>query len=391
MNLLKEVEARRSYCIDLRRWFHRHPELSLKEYNTSKRIEEELDKLGIEHSRVGETGIYAVIKGKKGEGKVLGIRADMDALPIQEVKNREYHSENEGISHACGHDGHTASLLTTAAVIKEHENDFAGEVRLFFQQAEEIGAGGRLFVAAGLMNGVERVIGYHGSSLLEVGQVSCTPGPNNASCDFFRITVKGESAHVSTPQKGIDALYISSLIVSGLQGIVARNTDPFDNVVVGIGKLVAGTAYNIIADEAVIEGTTRCFTDEIRKKTNGLVERYAKGIAEAYGATAEVEFKNFANPLINGETGSVEAARCAEKIIGKENVVTDFPKALGADDMADFLREAEGCYMYVGTRSKDNPDTASPQHSITFDIGEDSMLIASSIIVTYFKEFFRVE
>ena len=390
MSLLQDVLDRKDYCIELRRWFHQNPEPSLEEYETANRIESELDKLGITHTRVGDTGVYATIKGLKGEGKVLIIRADIDALRIQDLKTCDYASKKDGLMHACGHDAHTASLLTLASILKEKENEFAGEIRLFFQQSEENGQGARQFVKAGLCKGADRVIGYHGNSTLEVGTVSCTPGPNNASCDFFRITVKGKSAHVSKPHQSIDALVIASQIVVNLQSIVARNTDPLDTVVVGIGVLKAGTTYNIVAEDAILEGTTRTFNAESREKTNGLVTSIAKDIAKAYGGSAEVHFESFANPLINNDEVTEEMALCAEKIVGKENVIRNQVKRLDADDMADFLQEVPGTYVFVGTKNNSNPDTASAHHNGHYDLDENSMLIAASCLLQYTKEFFNI-
>lgn len=371
-------------AIQLRRYFHQHPEPSLEEYNTARKIEEELDRLNIPHQRVKETGVVATLTGKKGSGKTLVIRADTDALRIQDLKEDcPYRSTKDGLMHACGHDGHTASLLTTASILKAKENEFSGEIRFFFQQSEENGQGARQFVKAGLMQGVDRVIGYHGSSDLDIGKVSCTAGPNAASCDYFKIVIKGKSAHVSQPQKSIDALYVASQVVVNLQSIVARSTSPLDTVVVGIGVLKAGTTYNIVANEAILEGTTRCFNSETREKTNNLVTSLAKDIAQAYGAEAEVHFEGFANPLINDITVSEELACIAAHIVGKDQVIRNQEKRLGADDFADYLQWAQGCYMFVGTRNTSNANTASAHHHGLYDLDEDSMLIASSIFVDY--------
>ena len=381
MKLSENVLKYQDECIETRRWFHEHPEPSLYEFNTALKIEEELDKIGLKHERVGETGVYAEIKGKKGSGKVLAIRADIDALRIQDLKDCSYRSKSDGLMHACGHDGHTASLLTTAKVLNERSDEFAGEIRLFFQQSEENGQGARQFVKAGLMKGVDRVIGYHGSSDLDIGTISCTPGPNNASCDYFKITVKGKSAHVSQPDKSVDALMIASQIVVNLQNIVARHTSPLDTVVVGVGVLRAGTTYNIVANEAVLEGTTRTFTKESREKTNGLVTSLAQDIAKMYGAEAEVHFESYANPLINHEGVTKELEQHAALFASE--IITNQEKRLGADDFADYLQEVPGSYMFVGTRNASDPNTASAHHHGSYDLDERSMLLASSVFESY--------
>lgn len=383
MKIDAEVLEQESYCVKLRRHFHQYPEASLEEFETAKKIEEELDLLQIPHQRVGQTGVLGILKGGKGPGKVLVIRADTDALKMQDLKECEYRSNKDGLAHACGHDGHTASLLTTAKLLKANEHKLCGEVRFFFQQSEENGQGARQFVQAHHLEGASRVIGYHGTSDLDIGKVSCTGGPNNASCDFFRITVKGKGAHVSQPQKAVDALYIASMIVVNLQSIVARNTAPLDSVVVGVGVLKAGTTYNIVANEAILEGTTRCFSKETREKTNQKVIDLAKSIAEMHGAEAEVHFESFANPLINNETVADELAEFAAQIVGPEQVIRNMEKRLGADDFADYLQEVEGCYMFVGTRNPALSNTASAHHHGLFDIDETSMLIAVNTFVNY--------
>ncbi len=292
------IEKQREKIISLRRDFHKHPEVSMQEFRTAKRIEEELDSLGIPHRRVGETGVLGVI-GREKKGKTVVLRADIDALRIQDKKQVPYASACEGVMHACGHDGHAAALLGAAAVLKEREEELDGCVRLFFQQGEEFGQGARIFINEGLLEGVDRVFGIHVASNIPVGSVGISAGPVNASVDHFTIRVKGKSAHVSTPHLGSDALYAAVQIVNALQSIVSRQTDPMDTVVVGIGVLQAGDSYNIVAGNARIEGTTRCFTQETRKFVNGRIREMAQEMGKAHGVEAETEFEDFASPLVN--------------------------------------------------------------------------------------------
>ena len=386
MNIKDYVIKEKDYIYSLRRYFHKYPEESLKEYNTAKKIEEELDKLNIPHKRVGETGVVGIIKGKKSSNRVLAIRADIDALKVPDLKEIEYKSQNNGYNHACGHDGHTASLLGTAKILKEKEEELAGEVRLFFQQAEEIGQGAKIFINEGYLNGVEAIIGAHVSSGIDLGKVSVTSGPNCASCDYFKITVKGKGGHVSEPHLSIDSLYIASQIVVNLQSIVSRQTDPIDTVVVGIGLIKGGTTYNTVAEETIIEGTTRAFTFESREKTNKSIEKIAKNIGESYGAEIIVEFRNYASPLINDERVSTEVALIAENIVGEENVITNYPKKLAADDFAEFLVEVPGTYIQVGTRNKTNSNTSVAHHNDLFDLDEEGILLITNIEVDYVLE-----
>ena len=383
MALKQYVTDEKDYLVSLRRYFHAHPEVSLKEYNTCKKIEEELDKIGLLHKRVGETGVYAWIDGEKGEGKTIALRADMDALAMEDLKTEEYRSQNEGFCHACGHDGHTATLLTAANILNAKKGEFAGHIRLFFQQAEEIGQGARQFVSAGLLEGVDRVFGTHVTSGLTTGKISLTKGPQNASCDYFKISVTGKGAHVSKPHMGIDAAYIASQIVVGLQSIVARNTDPLETVVVGVGVIKAGTQYNIVAEHAEIEGTTRSFGPEVRKFTNDRVIRIAKQTAMLYGAEAEVEFRDYAAPLVNDGRAVDEVRAVVEKILPEDDIISDYEKALGADDFADYLAVTKGMYAFVGTHNPAEPNTGVPHHHGLFDLDENGLLIACNVYVDY--------
>lgn len=384
MTVKPYVLAEKAYLTELRRHFHAHPEVSLQEYETCKKIEAELDSMGIPHQRIGETGVYGWIDGKRaGDGVTVALRADIDALAMEDLKEVPYHSQNAGVCHACGHDAHTATLLTAAKILKAKENEFSGQVRLFFQQAEEIGQGARQFVQAGLLDGVSRVFGAHVTSHLDSGKVSLTAGPQNASCDYFKIQIHGKGAHVSTPQLGVDALYIASQIVVQLQTIVSRNTDPLETVVVGVGKLQAGTQYNIIAEHAVLEGTTRSFLPEVRKFTNDRVVKIAKETAALYGAEAEVEFLDFAAPLVNDTQAVEEVTAIAAPIFQRENIISDFQKALGADDYADYLAVTKGMYAFVGTRNAKDPHTAVAHHHGLFDVDEEALLLSCNVYVDY--------
>lgn len=394
MSVKEYVLRERDYLIGMRRYFHAHPEVSLKEYNTCLKIEEELDKMAVPHKRVGETGVYAWIDGKKAEDdctgeasgrekRIVALRADIDALAMEDLKDVAYRSVNEGVCHACGHDGHTATLLTSAKILKEKETEFSGQVRLFFQQAEEIGAGARQFVSAGLLEGVSRVYGAHVASGLDSGKIALTAGPQNASCDYFKISVTGKGAHVSTPQLGIDAAYIASQIVVNLQSIVARSTNPLETVVVGVGVVRAGTQYNIVAEHAEIEGTTRSFLPEVREFTNRRVREIAEQTARMYGAQVQVEFKDFAAPLVNDEEAVREVTEVAKKLTAGENIVANYPKALQADDFADYLAAARGMYAFIGTRNSKKPGSGVAHHHGLFDMDEEALLLSCNLYVDY--------
>lgn len=377
--------------IGLRRYFHQYPEASLKEYETIKRIKEELEKLDIPYESVGDTGAIGEINGKRGPGKTILLRADIDALELEDAKDKPYKSKNPGLHHACGHDGHTAALLGAVKILKSNEDKFSGTIKVAFQQAEEIGAGARQFVQGGHVQGVDQVFGLHLDSSVPVGKVVSVPGATNASCDIFKISVHGKSAHVAQPDKGIDAVLTAAAITVELQSIVSREVSPLDNAVVAVGVLNAGTRYNIVANHATLEGTVRTFSHETRDKVLKAVERIAKNVAESHRATIEFENYDAAAPLINESEAAALAAQVGASIVGEENVLSSRPKSLGADDFADFLAEAPGVYARVGTRNLDDPDTWYGHHHENFDIDERGLAIATELHIRYALDYLKTD
>jgi amidohydrolase len=382
-NLVKDVEALKNYLIETRREFHQNPELSLKEFRTASRIEEELTKFGIKHSRVGETGVLGILKGDKPSDKVLLLRADIDALPINEVGAVEYISKNPGVMHACGHDAHTTCLLAAAKILSEKKSEIAGEVRFVFQPAEEIGKGTQPFIEANVLEGVDRVFGLHCAPDLPLGTVGLTPKLNNAAVDHFTISVKGVSSHVSLPHKGVDALYVASEIVVAVQALRTRLNSPLEPMIIGIGKFNAGTTYNALAANAVLEGTTRTISKESRAKIKTEINRCVKNIAEIYGAAATVEWEGFTGPVINDPEVCEEVAALVDETFGKGHVVKDREISLGGDNFADFIEEKKGAYAYLGTSSDKKPCTKLPLHSDSFDLDEEAMLKGTWLHVAY--------
>lgn len=381
MAINQKVQQEKEYLIKMRRHFHEHPEVSMEEYETANTIEQELDRFGIEHHRVGETGVYGLLRGKEKGNKVI-LRADIDALRITDVKSCSYASKNPGVMHACGHDAHTASLLGAAKVLASQREQIRGEIGFIFQQGEEFGQGARLFLKEGLIKDAKRVFGLHVASNVMIGDVAISSGPVNASVDHVKINIYGKSAHVSTPHLGIDALYIASQVVNSLQSIVSRLSNPLETVLVGIGKLTAGSAYNIVANEAEIEGTIRCFSKDTREKTKQWIVDLVNGIATTFGAKAEVQFEDFTSPLVNDAKVCEEVKKVAQKIVGDDHLVPR-EQSLGGDDFAEFLFEAKGMYAYVGTGNPNLPDTLAPQHANNYDIDEQALLIATNLYVDY--------
>lgn len=385
MSYYDEAKALAPYLSSFRRELHRHPCVSREEFWTAERIEKELDTIGItDHKRVDGSGVYAVFRGERPGDRVITLRADIDALPIQEVNtDLPYCSQEPGKMHACGHDLHATGLMGGAKLLYAHRADFGGEVRLCFQHAEEIGYGAKQFVKAGVVDGSGRAFGVHTAPDLPVGSVGVTPGPNNASVDHFTIKVQGKAAHVSTPQLGVDALYIASQIVVALQALVTRRTSPVDPLIIGVGKLHAGTSYNIVAESAVLEGTTRAFSAETRAQANGELDRLCREIAELYGGSAEVEWEDFASPLVNPVGVCAEVATVVTDLLGPNALVTDRPLSCGGDDFAEFQTVAPGVYAYIGTSNPAYPDTCRALHNNRVDFDENALPIIAALHAEY--------
>ncbi len=389
--ICNDVMADHQYVVDLRRYFHMNPETAKEEFGTAKRIEEELDKLGIEHKRVGETGVYAEIKGNLAGDKTIVLRADIDALDVEEAHECPYKSTIPGKMHACGHDAHAAALVGAARILAANKDKFGGTVRLTFQQGEEIGYGARLFVDGGYLDGADRTFGIHVSSAYDVGKVVASVGPNNASVDWFRISVHGKSAHVSTPHLGVDALYIASQIVVAIQALITRRTNPLESILIGIGKLDAGTAYNVVAEEAAMEGTIRVFSPELRKATKERIELVASSIAAMYGGTVSIEWKDFTSPLINDEESTLEVRKVLTSVFGKESVVESRTPSLGGDDFAEYILKVPGCYAFVGSRNPEVPETGVAHHNSHFDVDDGALSVMVNLMSNYAIEFLNGE
>lgn len=380
-HLEEELQASRDELVALRRELHSYPELGLHEHRTAALIERELDRWGIPHSRVGATGVLGIIRGTGVGDRIIALRADIDALPIRETNEVAYCSQVDGVMHACGHDAHTTCLLGAARVLQENRDRFGGEVRLIFQSAEEIGRGAEDFVAAGVLREVGRVFGLHTAPDLPIGTVGVTPGLNNAAVDYFRILVHGKAAHVSTPQLGADALYIASHIVVALQPLVTRRTSPVEPVLIGVGRLTAGTAYNAVAQDAELEGTTRTICQSTRERVREEVIRTAEQVAALYGGVSEVLWTGVTPALSNDPAVSLEVAAVAEALFS--HVVTDRPLSLGGDNFAEFLNEVPGVYAYLGTSNPDLPGTLNSLHNGYFDIDEDALVLGAGLYTEY--------
>ena len=379
----EEAASVRAYVTGLRRAFHRRPELSLCEFETAARVERELEAMGVPCRRVGQTGVLGIVRGERPGNAVVVLRADIDALPIAEQNDVPYRSENEGVMHACGHDAHGACLLGAAKLLSARRSGFGGEIRLVFQPGEEIGKGAKPFFEAGVLEGAERVFGLHTAYDVAAGTVGLKPGLNNAGVDFFRITVHGRSSHVSQPHQGIDALYIACQLVVALQGLATRRVAPTEPLILGVGKLNAGTTYNALAETAVLEGTTRTVTHETRRWIRGEIDRMAHELSAFYGGTAETFWDDFASPLINDPCVCAEAAAVAEELLGPGHVKTDRELSLSGDNFGDFILDTPGAYAYLGTGNPAKPGTTNPNHNGNFDIDEEALVTGAALLAGY--------
>ena len=370
------------YLVKTRRYLHENPESSLKEYETAAFIQKELDSFGVPFEKVGETGTLAIIKGEKGEGKTVLLRADIDALELPDCTGKPYASKRPGLNHACGHDAHTAMGLGTAKLLNDIKDTFSGIVKIAFQPAEEIGAGAKQFVTSGQIDDMDESFAIHVNSGLPVGSFAVQGGPVNASCDIFKIKITGKSAHVGRPHLGHDALVTASEVVVALQTIVAREVNPIDRAVVGIGKLNAGTRYNIVANDAEIEGTIRAFSHETRAHLKEAVTRIAKGIAELNRCEFEIDWYDAAAPVINTLELAEEFQKVVSKVEGIDNLITNYESSMGADDFADYLVNKPGVYGLLGSQSGE--ETAYGHHHEKFDIDERVLALGVEIEVNYF-------
>ena len=370
-----------SKVIEYRRKLHANPELSFQEEQTANFVTECLQSFGLEPFSMAETGVVAFIKGKQPESKTLALRADMDALPIQELNEVSYKSRNEGVMHACGHDVHTASLLGAASILNQVKDQFTGTIKLIFQPGEErIPGGASIMIKEGVLENprVENIIGQHVMPLIDVGKVGFRQGMYMASADEIYLTVKGVGGHGAMPETLIDPVLIASHIVVALQQIISRNSDPKIPSVLSFGKVIADGATNIIPNEVKLEGTFRTLNEEWRAKAKILINKIAKGTAEAMGGSCEVNIMHGFPYLENHPEFTQRAKHHAEEYLGKENVL-DLDLWMAAEDFAFYSQQVDSCFYRLGVRNEAKGITSSV-HTPTFDIDEAALEIGSGLM-----------
>jgi amidohydrolase len=356
--------------VGLRRDLHRHPELSLREERTAQRIARELERLGLSYrTGVGGQGLVADVPGRS-PGPMVALRADMDALPVHEETGLPFSSEVPGVMHACGHDGH-ASILLGAAELLVRGAPPPRPVRLIWQPAEELGTGAQAMIADGVLDGVSTIFGGHLDRRYEPGVLVVTDGPVNASTDRFKIEIRGQQGHGARPHEALDAVVVGSLLVMAIQTIVSREVDPAHPSVVSVGTFQAGTAANVIAGEAVLEGTIRAQGLQVREHLNQAIERIARSVGALHGAVVELTLLPGTPPLINTPAMAGLAREAAVEVVGPERVVPLHTANMGGEDFSYFLQHVEGCYIRYGGQIPGKE--GYPAHSSRFDWDEAAL------------------
>ncbi|WP_250500029.1 M20 aminoacylase family protein [Caballeronia sp. GAWG1-5s-s] len=393
MNLIPEIEASNDEIKALRRTIHAHPELRYEEVGTAKLVAENLERWGIEvHRGLGKTGVVGVLKRGTGSASI-GLRADMDALPIQETNSFSHKSTHAGRMHACGHDGHTAMLLGAAKYLAEHGR-FDGTVVFIFQPAEEGGAGAKAMIDDGLFTRfpVDAVFGIHNWPGIPAGHFGVTEGPIMASSNAFRINVRGVGSHAALPHNGRDPVFSAVQIANALQSIITRNKKPLDTAVLSITQIHAGDAVNVVPDRAWLGGTVRTFSVETLDLIEARMRKIAESTASAYDCEAEVCFHRNYPPTINDPAQTKFAAEVMAEVVGEQNVDFSVEPTMGAEDFSFMLLEKPGCYAFLGNgdgghREHGHGEGPCMLHNASYDFNDALLSVGSSYWVRLAERF----
>jgi len=378
--VLAEAEKIKDLMVKIRRDFHMNPEFGMEEFRTRDKIIEYLETFGIEYvTGIAGTGVVGIIRGK-GEGKTIALRADMDALPIQDEKDVTYRSTIPGKMHACGHDAHMTVLLGAAKILKEKQEQLNGNVKLLFQPAEETIGGAKPMIEAGVMENpkVDAVLGLHVSSDISTGEIGVKYGQMNASSDTIKIILHGKSSHGAYPQDGVDAIMMAGQVLTALQSIVSRNVDPRNSAVVTIGTIRGGAQSNIIADKVELVGTVRTLDPNTRYLVISRIEKIVTQIADAMGGRAEFIREKGYTALINTDEIVDVVKENAEEILGLDKVHVIKQPSLGVEDFAYFAQEAPGAFYILGCRNEEK-GIIHEAHYCLFDIDEDCLVIGAAL------------
>ena len=375
MPIVNRIADLQAEIREWRRDLHAHPELRYDVHRTAASVADKLKSFGCDEvvPGIGRTGVVGVIRGRKPGGKVVGLRADMDALPIEEETGLPYKSTVPGKMHACGHDGHTAMLLGAAKYLAETRN-FAGTAVVIFQPAEEGGAGAAAMIKDGLISrfGIKEVYGMHNYPGIPLGQFAIRTGPMMAAADHIEIELEGKGGHAARPHLAVDTILVGAQIINQLQSIVARNVDPLESAVVSICMFQAGHTDNVIPQHAKLKGTARSLTPQVRELLQERIAAVIEGTAQLYGATAKITYSNGYPVVVNHERETAFAADVAREIAGKDRVDTALPPVMGAEDFAFMLNERPGAFIFVG-----NGDSAGLHHP-AYDFNDETIPVGTS-------------
>lgn len=378
INIHPKVAQLEEKMIALRRDIHKHPELGFHVHRTAMLVSDRLEKLGLDvQTEIGKTGVVGDLKC--GDGPTIALRADMDALPIQETGDLPFKSINAGIMHACGHDGHTAMLVTAAEVLSGLKNKLRGTVRFIFQPAEEGEGGARYMIQDGCLNGVDEIYGIHLWNYQKYGEVGTRPGPVLAAADEFEITVRGVGGHGAAPQGTVDAILVSAHLISALQSIVSRNTNPLESTVVTVGMINGGNNFNIIADHVILKGTARAYTENNRQLIITRIKEIIYGVGKTYGARIELDYRDGYPPTINNMQAYEDCIKAARKVVG--DGAGEPYLSMGGEDFAYYAQEIPACFFFVGSAPADQKLMSVPQHCSHYNIDERALLVGASIFI----------
>jgi amidohydrolase len=370
MPILNRAAELQGEVSEWRRYLHENPEILYEVENTASFVEQKLKEFGVDEvvPGIGRTGVVGIIRGKGPGGRTIGLRADMDALPLTEITGKPWASKVPGKMHACGHDGHTSMLLGAAKYLAETRN-FNGTVALIFQPAEEGGAGALAMVEDGMMErfGIEEVYGMHNMPGIPLGQFAIRKGGIMAAPDRFTITIKGRGGHAAQPHRTIDPIFIGSQLVGSLQAIAARNADPVRSVVISVTRFDAGTAYNIIPDQATLWGTVRTLSEENRDLAENRIRQIVEGIVSAHGAEAEIDYYRQCPVTFNHDLETDHAIGVATEVVGAANVDTNVDPTMAGEDFAFMLKRRPGAFIFIG-----NGDTAA-LHNPHYDFDDEAI------------------
>ncbi len=376
------------FAADMTAWrhdIHTHPELAFDEHRTSELVAEKLASWGIAVTRgIAGTGLVGTLRNGDSP-RAIGIRADMDALPMPEANEFEYRSQTPNVMHACGHDGHTTMLLGAARYLAETRN-FDGTVHFIFQPAEENGGGGEVMVKEGLFDRFpcDMVFGAHNDSSIPIGQMTAVPGPVCANTDDFYIRIKGLGGHAARPHRAVDPVVTGAQIVLGLQTLVARRVDPLDSAVLSTCQFHAGTATNVIPDEATLSGTLRTLLPETRDAMERMMRELVVGTAAANGAEAEFTFERGYPSVINDPAAVERAAKAGAKLLGAEKIIHERLPGMGGEDFSYMAQKVPGCFVRIG--QADGEKGTNPVHTVHYDFNDDILPIGASLWATLVEQ-----